>query len=161
MKKKILHAVKNVSWVNWSPVLAVLALCVVFACAAYIYAWVNPPALQQPESTSLIYEINFSLGKPLYHSNEQMNITLVLVSRGYSGEGLVVFSGISARGRNWLDLNKTFYFDSSVNKVAAEFSTPPCNTCAGITAGNYTVNATIYRDGLPVASITKDIEIVQ
>jgi hypothetical protein len=69
--------------------------------------------------------------------------------------------GIYAGTHYWL--NKTTLMDlkNGINNVTFYYTTPPCNKCAGIAAGTYTIEADIIYMNKPLAHDIKSVSIIQ
>ena len=134
------------------------SIVIILAIVAAV-VWASPFKTPEKENPQ-IYSLNFTTDKPLYHSNEDMNITLTFISSGYSGPAVVQIQGINARGKNWVDENETILL-SNMNKITTTSKTPPCNTCAGIKAGNYTITVQIHWNNTIIADQTIAVEIRQ
>jgi len=141
--------------------LIMLAIALVFLGLVYAYIHLNGGGLREPERSPVLYYLNFSTDKAAYRSNEFMNLTLLIVSQGYTGEGMAVFEGIPARGRSVLSVNHKFNLSVSLNRISVLFKTPSCNTCAGVKAGRYQINASVYFNNQLLKVIPTEVEIIQ
>lgn len=124
----------------------------------FIAGCTNEIANSRPENITL--NMNLNTDKELYHSNEVMKIKLDFRSSEDMGTAAVNVYGIYA-ARNRMDLSGNVNIISGDNEVYFEFTTPSCNSCSGISPGNYTITAEIIKDRIIIAKAEKIIEVQQ
>ncbi len=110
---------------------------------------------------SMELEVSIETDKDLYHSNEQINITVTVKSvKEIGGSALRVY-GLKKSSFYFLDTKENIDIKSGVNTYSYEMKTPRCNVCSGIKAGTYNINAEITYLGEVVGKGTKKVEIRQ
>ncbi|MBW2991722.1 hypothetical protein KY345_00710 [Candidatus Woesearchaeota archaeon] len=112
------------------------------------------------EETPPQANLELTTDKDLYHSNEMMNINVNIATDMQADNVSVRVYGIYA-SRNRLDMSKNLDLNIGSNDAVFEFKTPSCNTCSGIRAGTYEINAEISKDGEVIGKTSKEIEIRQ
>ena len=98
----------------------------------------------------------FSVPKNVYHSNENMNVTLVVRSpSNFENATLKIYGIYSRRYR----LNETVQFNLSkgVKIVSFDYTTPSCFGCAGIQPGEYNITAELLVGGKIVDNKTIEV----
>jgi len=103
--------------------------------------------------------MQLNLDKNIYHSNEQMNITVQIETNKTAENANIKVYGIYA-SRNRLNLSKTTNLSEGNNLILFEYKTPSCNTCSGIRPGMYDITAEVEYNGT-MTKETKQIEIQQ
>ena len=116
--------------------------------------------LRSPQLSRSDFEISLSIDKKIYHSNEHMNITVVIGSKLQQGDVEVKVYGIKA---NYYRLNEVELtnLDMGANTIIFSYTTPRCTGCSGISPGEYSINADLVYDDKVIANTTKNIEIKQ
>ena len=100
-------------------------------------------------------EIGFLADKPVYHSQEILNLGLNVTSN--QAENLT----IRVRGLNGrIDIDMPFLVDEGLNMLFFEHTLPRCNVCGGISPGGYDIIAEVIHTG-GTANRTVTIEIQQ
>ena len=112
------------------------------------------------ESTTELATLELSTDKEIYHSNELMNITLVINSSNDIEDVTLRVYGINARYYR-LDETRRINMETGTNTVEFTYKTPRCYGCAGIIPGTYQINADLTYNNETIANITKDIGIEQ
>ena len=69
--------------------------------------------------------------------------------------------GIFAGTHNWLNKSTVMDLKNGTNSVNFFYTTPPCNKCAGIAAGVYTVEADIIYMNKVLAHDIKTVSLIQ
>jgi hypothetical protein len=108
-----------------------------------------------------ISNFNLVLDKEVYHSGEVMKINGYLESSSRIENVSVRFFGINARNSYALDNTRQINISEGKNLILFDYKAPPCNTCAGIKAGIYKINAEIVYENNTIANATADVEIQQ
>lgn len=134
------------------------ALIILILVLSFIAGCSTQTAEHKTENLTL--NMNLNTDKELYHSNELMKIKLDFRSTADMGTAAVNVYGIYA-GRNRMDLSGNVNIINGDNEVYFEFATPSCNSCSGISPGNYTITAEIVKDDVVIAKKAKIIEIQQ
>ncbi len=100
--------------------------------------------------------------KDLYHSNEVMQITIVVESPGAASNASVVINGIQdINGRNRLDLNMTTSLLRGPNTLTYPYQLPSCSHCAGLDPGDYQFNVTVLENGMSSKKVNHTVRIEQ
>ena len=104
--------------------------------------------------------LELSLNKDLFRSGELVSMQVLITSEKMMTDAEVHIYGIYASRYR---LNETVSADivPGENKVTFAYTAPSCNTCAGIRAGTYTIEAELIYLGKAVARDRKEIEIRQ
>ncbi|MBU1178261.1 hypothetical protein KJ903_03490 [Patescibacteria group bacterium] len=83
--------------------------------------------------------------KQIYHSQEDLTISLALESSGEGKNLLLAIAGLeSSNGDNYIDKREKIkipFTESFTNT----FSLPECSTCSGFPEGDYDIKATVYQ----------------
>lgn len=100
-----------------------------------------------------------TLNKPLYHSGEQMEITVKISSQKRLDVNVNVY-GIYA-GRYRLNQTQAVVLNAGSNDVSFNYPSPPCNKCAGVAEGTYVISAEVLYNDNVVARDNKNVELKQ
>lgn len=90
-----------------------------------------------------------------------MKIDLSINSPKTFDEVEVRVYGIFAGNRFWLNKTTATNLSMGLNKLVFYHTLPSCNTCAGIAAGTYVVEAEILYKGKAVARDIKSFSLIQ
>ncbi|HIE32212.1 MAG TPA: hypothetical protein EYP67_07545 [Methanosarcinales archaeon] len=97
-----------------------------------------------------------------YHSNEIMNITVVLKSSTDMDNVYINVSGVrNKRGKNLLFKETTTNLTHGLNNVSFTYKTPACSSCSGIDPGAYHFNTSVVYGNVTVANATYSVVIEQ
>ena len=104
-------------------------------------------------------QINATANKSIYSSYEQVILNIELSSSQNLNDVLVEAKGITSRlNRNYFNQNKSVDLQKqSVQKITFSQTLPSCNSCSGLSAGNYTITITADYQGKILA--TKNINL--
>ncbi len=99
---------------------------------------------------------SLSTDKQVYHSNEEMNITLDVYASGETEADVKVF-GIKDRRNNYrLNQFEKRNLTSGINTISYSYITPSCYGCAGINPGTNQLTALVSCENI---TTNKTIEI--
>lgn len=132
----------------YAMVFGVFILVFIFGCA-----------VQTNEECQELTQIAFSnitTDKPVYHSSEVMNLSMIIYSESEIENVSVKANGINGRfsEEKLLDLNK------GMNEIIFTYQLPRCNVCGGISAGDYNLSFTISYKNISIED-SKIINIQQ
>lgn len=100
--------------------------------------------------------------KDTYHSNDIMNITVVLKSSTDVDDVYINVSGIrNKRGGNLLFKETVTNLTSGLNNVTFIYKTPACSSCSGIDPGTYHFNTSVVYGNETVANATYSVFLEQ
>ncbi len=126
----------------YAMVFGVFILVFIFGCA-----------VQTNEECQELTQIAFSnitTDKPVYHSSELMNLSMIIYSESEIENVSVKANGINGRfsEEKLLDLNK------GMNEIIFTYQLPRCNVCGGISAGDYNLSFTISYKNISIEDST-------
>lgn len=105
---------------------------------------------------------NVTTDKGTYHSNEIMNITVMLKSAtDVSGVYANVSGVTNKRGKNLLFKETTTNLTRGLNNVTFTYKMPACSSCSGIDPGTYYFNTSVVYDNVTVANATCSVVLKQ
>jgi hypothetical protein len=105
---------------------------------------------------------NVTTDKDTYHSNEIMNITVVLKSAtDVSGVYANVSGVTNKRGKNLLFKETTTNLTRGLNNVTFTYKMPACSSCSGISEGAYYFNTSVVYGNVTVANATYSVVLKQ
>lgn len=137
-----------------NTLILIVALVIVAASGIVLAAFFFGPA-----SASIT---SVTTDKDLYHSKETMKITVSLGSQGNMGNTTLRFLGLQDRhGAYQLDQEIPIVLSPGPNTVIYTHPLPSCSSCSGLTAGNYPIEVSLSRDGVPVSNMTHTIQLEQ
>jgi hypothetical protein len=135
-------------------ILIIAAVVVLCAVIALILLSTLGPA--HAEITSVTTD------KDLYHSNEIMNITIMVNSAGNMDNTTARIEGISdENGKMRISHEMPANLSAGPNILFYAYKLPSCSKCAGLDAGTYQVNVTLIRNGSPVSNMTHSFQLEQ
>jgi hypothetical protein len=135
-------------------IIAVVVLVVVAAIAIAYSLFFMPAA-----SASIV---SVSTDKPLYHSNEVMQITVGVRSTGTMSNTTLLFTGIENQyGDTLFNGMTSVNLSPGTNTISYEHQLPVCSHCAGLDPGDYQFNVTLERDGEVLDETNHTIRIEQ
>ncbi len=103
-----------------------------------------------------------STDKDLYHSNEIMNITIIVNSAGNMDNTTARIEGIQDKnGKMRISHDMPTNLSAGPNVLFYEYKLPTCSHCSGLEEGTYQVNVTLIRNGVPVSNMTLPVELRQ
>src|SRR4030042_6097261 len=104
-------------------------------------------------------QINATANKSIYSSYEQVILNIELFSNQDLRDVLVEATGITSRlNRDYFKQNKSVDLQKqSAQKISFSQTLPSCNSCSGLSAGNYTITITADYQGKILA--TKNINL--
>ncbi|MCX6818857.1 MAG: hypothetical protein NT129_02555 [Candidatus Aenigmarchaeota archaeon] len=125
----------------------------------FILVFIFGCAVQTDEECQELTQIAFSnitTDKPVYHSSEVMNLSMIIYSESEIENVSVKANGINGRfsEEKLLDLNK------GMNEIIFTYQLPRCNVCGGISAGDYNLSFTISYKNISIED-SKIINIQQ
>ncbi len=104
------------------------------------------------------FEVLLSLDKEVYYSNEEMNISVkVLSSEEVEGARINLLGIYSTRER--LNRKRIVELQEGENEFYFSYTTPRCYGCAGISQGFYNITSELEYMGKVRASSTLEVEI--
>lgn len=134
----------------------ILAMACVVVAAVAVFVMNDSTPVPSVTITSL------STDKAEYHSRETMEISVNLSASQPVGNYLVKVEGITdKRGRIRLSQEQAVNLSGGTQVVRFEYQLPSCNTCSGISEGDYAINATLVRDNVTVADASTTILLSQ
>jgi len=135
-------------------ILIIAAVVVICAVVAMILLSVMGPA--HAEITAVTTD------KDLYHSNEKMNITIMVNSAGNMDNTTARIEGIrDDDGKFRIKHDMPANLSEGSNVLVYEYKLPSCSKCSGLGEGTYQVNVTLIRNGVPVSNMTHSVELKQ
>ena len=104
--------------------------------------------------------LSFATDKELYHSNEPMNISLVISTSNKMNNVTLKVFGIKDRSGNYrINRLEIVNLTSGINTFTYSYTTPPCYGCAGIDAGIHDITSIVSYQEINLNSTIKiDIE---
>jgi len=126
----------------YALVFAVFLMVFIFGCAIQIDK-------ECQELTQIAFS-NITTDKPVYHSSDAMNLTMLIYSASDIENVSVKASGINGRfnEEKLLDLKK------GNNDISFAYTLPRCNVCGGISAGDYNLSFTISYKNISIEDST-------
>ena len=135
-------------------ILIIAAVLVVCAAIAIVFLPVVGPA--NTEITTV------STDKDLYHSNEFMKIIITINSAGNLDNATVRIEGIRDEyGMMRITHDMPVNLSPGPNIFFYEYQLPSCSKCSGLGEGTYPVNVTLLRNGVPLSTMTRSVELKQ
>ncbi|MDT8358341.1 MAG: hypothetical protein RQ758_07555 [Methanomicrobiaceae archaeon] len=132
----------------------ILAMAVVVVAAVAVFV--------MNESSPSVTITSLSTDKAEYHSRETMEISVNLSASQPVDNYLVKVEGITdKRGRTRLMQEQPVNLSAGREAVTFKYQLPACNTCSGISEGEYAINATLVRDNVTVANASTTILLSQ
>ena len=117
-------------------------------------ALVSGCVTKQEEGIAISLE-NISTDKALYHSSENVNLTVTVYSKSDLENVTIIATGINGR----LNEKKILNLKTGINEISFSYNLPKCNVCGGISAGDYSMNCdVIYKNITAEKSITINIQ---
>ena len=105
-----------------------------------------------------INSLTLATDKELYHSNENMNVSVTADISDACNATLRVY-GINSR-YNRLDKTQIVKLSKGLNTLSVDYTTPRCNTCSGIKAGTYDITAELKIENT-TSNASKKVDIQQ
>ena len=96
-----------------------------------------------------------------YHSYDVIDINVMIDSKKSRDNYYLAVLGIDIRGRPKINNLININLDKGMNKFNFTYRLPSCNTCAGIPAGTYVIDAELYYDNLYVLGDQVNISLEQ
>ena len=135
-------------------ILIIGAVVVVCAVIALILLSVLGPA--HAEVTGVTTD------KDLYHSNEKMNITIMVNSAGDMSNTTARIQGIlDSDGKMRISHDMPANLSAGPNILMYQYKLPSCSKCSGLEEGTYQVNVSLIRNGALVSNMTHSFELRQ
>ena len=117
-------------------------------------AFISGCVAEQNEGITISLK-NLSTDKTLYHSSENVNLTVMIYSKSDLENVTVTANGINRR----LNEQKILDLKTGINEIYFSYKLPRCNVCGGIRAGDYNLNCrVIYKNITAEKSITITIQ---
>jgi hypothetical protein len=106
--------------------------------------------------------VSVSTDKPLYHSNEVMDITIDVRSTGVMNNATLHFTGIeNLYGDTLLKDMIPVNLSPGTNTISYKHQLPTCSHCAGLDPGDYQFNVTLEQNGTILSYTNHTIRIEQ
>ena len=100
--------------------------------------------------------------KDLYHSNENLNITILINSAGNMDNTTARIEGIQdENGKMRISHEMPANLTAGPNILFYQYKLPSCSKCSGLEEGTYQVNVTLIRNGAPISNMTHSFELRQ
>ena len=100
--------------------------------------------------------LSFTTDKELYHSNEPMNMSLVISASNNMNNVTVNVFGIKDRSSNYrINRLETVNLTNGINIFTYSYTTPSCYGCAGIDAGVHDITAIVSYQEISLNSTIK------
>ncbi|MBU0649486.1 hypothetical protein KJ969_05330 [Patescibacteria group bacterium] len=103
---------------------------------------------------------SFTVPSQVYHSRENMNITVVVNAGSAVENATLKVYGINSRYYR-LDQSRKLNLTYGANTISIDYATPQCFGCAGISPGRYNVTAELYVNEQAIDNRTIEIDIQQ
>jgi len=98
---------------------------------------------------------NLSTDKALYHSSENVNLTVMIYSESDLENVIIIATGINGR----LNEKKILDLKTGINEIAFSYKLPKCNVCGGIKEGDYNLSCIVtYKNITSEKIITINIQ---
>lgn len=105
-------------------------------------------------------ETNLLLNREIFHSNELMNITVLIQSSTDLENAYLRVYGIKSRTYR-LEKTQTINLSEGLNAITVPYRTPRCTGCAGISPGGYEITADLIYENKTISSSTITVQIRQ
>ncbi|MCC7571364.1 hypothetical protein KO465_08605 [Candidatus Micrarchaeota archaeon] len=105
----------------------------------------------------IVFEINLSADKSLYHSAEKMNLVIDVQSNVDATNVSLACSGIQNRFKYSKIVNLSF----GINEFETSYTLPRCNVCGGIKQGTHEIKCSVSKGDDATVEKTLEIEIKQ
>ena len=106
--------------------------------------------------------VSVTTDKPLYHSNEVMQIEITVSSTAPEKDATIKIDGFTdSYGQTRLSHIMNASLSPGSNIFTYSYNLPPCSKCAGLEPGQYPVNVTLRKNGTPVSEKTIMIDLEQ
>jgi uncharacterized membrane protein len=100
--------------------------------------------------------------KDLYHSNENLNITILINSAGNMDNTTARIEGIrDENGKMRISHEMPANLTAGPNILFYQYKLPSCSKCSGLEEGTYQVNVTLIRNSAPISNMTHSFELRQ
>ncbi|OPX66655.1 MAG: hypothetical protein A4E37_01876 [Methanoregulaceae archaeon PtaB.Bin056] len=131
-----------------------VVISLIAASGAVAYALLSGPASARI--------VSVSTDKDLYHSRDTMKISVSIESEGDLGNATLQLRGIEDRhGDCQLHKEIPVTVSKGSHIQVYDHKLPACSSCSGLNAGNYTINATLVQNGVPVSYMTHSFRLEQ
>ncbi len=102
--------------------------------------------------------VSITTDQPVYHSRETMVIHIEISSSAYMENLTLAIEGIRDKfEKARLNTTQSVNLQKGSNFFSINFTLPVCSKCAGLPPGEYTMNASILRGTLPIATVTRTV----
>ncbi len=136
-------------------VIVTVALIVLLGAASAV-AFMLPGGGQ----TATASIVSLATDKEVYHSQDTARITVDVSATGHLDGAVLRVEGIEDHyGRMRLFQEQNVTLQAGRNSFVVDYTLPVCSVCAGLYAGEYTISATLVRDGVQLASSTRTVTI--
>ncbi len=125
-----------------------------------IAACVVPGCLNTGPGTAQI--TNVTTDKDLYHSKENMTITVLASAQGDMSNTTLRITGIKNKYNEFqLDDEIPVNLSPGTNIVTYEHKMPSCSSCSGLSAGTYQIDVALVHNGIIISNTTHSVELQQ
>ena len=135
-------------------IISIIVAVIVLSVIAFILVTQSRPADIRISSVTT--------DKNLYHSNEVMMMTIMIISPDFRGDTLVKIEGIQDRhGQTRLSHLIPANLTPGSNVFLYNYNLPACSRCAGLDPGSYPVNVTLEKAGTILSTMSISVNLEQ
>ncbi len=105
---------------------------------------------------------NVTTDKDLYHSKENMTITVFANAQGDMSNTTLRITGIKNKyGEFQLDDEIPVNLSAGSNIIPYQHKMPTCSSCSGLSAGTYQIDVALVQNGVIISNTTHSVELQQ
>lgn len=105
---------------------------------------------------------NVTTDKELYHSKENMTITVFANAQGEMSNTTLRITGIKNKYDEFqLDDEIPVNLSPGRNIIPYQHKMPTCSSCSGLSAGTYQIDVALVQNGVIISNMTHSVELQQ